>query len=150
MKKSVGFNWGTSAVSTTYWTGFRLCDLLKHCGAKTPLDGAKYVHFKGVSKELPQVLGSSSRKPGAIVWESRPTVSFDPLSPEPHRYHDNVAWVRVTAGWCWSASTALSASPPLSTSSRGHLHSMGRILCTAFTMLLLCFPEHAQLASAGG
>ena len=35
--------------------------------AKTPLDGAKYVHFKGVSKELPQVLGSSSRKPGAIV-----------------------------------------------------------------------------------
>ena len=60
MKKSVGFNWGTSAVSTTYWTGFRLCDLLKHCGARTPLDGAKYVHFKGVSKELPQVLGSPS------------------------------------------------------------------------------------------
>ena len=55
MKKSVGFNWGPSAVSTTYWTGFRLSDLLKHCGAKTPLEGARYVHFKGVEKELPQV-----------------------------------------------------------------------------------------------
>lgn len=55
MKKSVGFNWGPSAVSTTYWTGFRLSDLLKHCGAKTPLEGATYVHFKGVEKELPQV-----------------------------------------------------------------------------------------------
>lgn len=55
MKKSVGFNWGPSAVSTTYWTGFRLSDVLKHCGAKTPLEGASYVHFKGVTKELPQV-----------------------------------------------------------------------------------------------
>ena len=55
VKKSVGFNWGPSAVSTTYWTGFRLSDLLKHCGAKTPLEGARYVHFKGVEKELPQV-----------------------------------------------------------------------------------------------
>ena len=55
MKKSVGFNWGPSAVSTTYWTGFRLCDLLNHCGAKGPLEGARYVHFKGVEKELPQV-----------------------------------------------------------------------------------------------
>ncbi len=55
VKKSVGFNWGPSAVSTTYWTGFRLSDLLKHCGAQTPLQGARYVHFKGVEKELPQV-----------------------------------------------------------------------------------------------
>jgi nitrate reductase (NAD(P)H) len=55
VKKSVGFNWGPTAVSTTYWTGVRLCDLLKHCGAKTPLQGARYVHFRGVQKELPQV-----------------------------------------------------------------------------------------------
>ncbi|KAK9903477.1 hypothetical protein WJX75_006549 [Coccomyxa subellipsoidea] len=54
VKKSVGFNWGPTAVSTTYWTGVRLCDLLKHCGAKTPLEGARYVHFRGVQKELPQ------------------------------------------------------------------------------------------------
>ena len=54
MKKSVGFNWGPSAVSTTYWTGIRLSDLLRHCGAKTPLEGAGYVHFRGVQKELPQ------------------------------------------------------------------------------------------------
>ena len=55
VKKSVGFNWGPSAVSTTYWTGFRLSDILKHCGAKTPLEGARHIHFKGVEKELPQV-----------------------------------------------------------------------------------------------
>ena len=54
VKKSVGFNWGPSAVSTTYWTGVRLCDLLKHCGARSPLEGAGYVHFRGVQKELPQ------------------------------------------------------------------------------------------------
>jgi nitrate reductase (NAD(P)H) len=33
-KKSIGFNWGPCAVSTGYWTGVRLCDLLKHVGAK--------------------------------------------------------------------------------------------------------------------
>ena len=65
MKKSVGFNWGPSAVSTTYWTGFRLSDLLKHCGAKTPLEGARYVHFKGVAKELPQVRQQQTSLPVA-------------------------------------------------------------------------------------
>ena len=54
VRKSVGFNWGPSAVSTTYWTGVRLCDLLRHCGAQGPLQGAHYVHFRGVQKELPQ------------------------------------------------------------------------------------------------
>eukprot|EP00967_Tisochrysis_lutea_P149550 scaffold287715_cov21-Tisochrysis_lutea.AAC.1 len=34
LKKTIGFNWGPGAVSTSYWTGVRLCDMLKHVGAK--------------------------------------------------------------------------------------------------------------------
>ena len=54
MKKSKGFNWGPSAVSTTHWTGVRLCDLLRYCGVRRPSQGAKHVLFAGVEKELPQ------------------------------------------------------------------------------------------------
>lgn len=54
-KKSKGFNWGPSAVSTTYWTGVRLCDLLRYCGVRRPSQGAKHVLFAGIEKELPQV-----------------------------------------------------------------------------------------------
>ena len=34
LKKSIGFNWGPSAVSTSYWTGVRLRDLLLLAGVK--------------------------------------------------------------------------------------------------------------------
>lgn len=34
LKKSIGFNWGPCATSTTYWTGVRLRDLLQHAGIK--------------------------------------------------------------------------------------------------------------------
>ena len=54
VRKSVGFNWGPGAVSTSYWTGVRLCDLLEHCGVRKPSQGARYVCFRGVQKELPQ------------------------------------------------------------------------------------------------
>ncbi|KAK9836934.1 hypothetical protein WJX81_000653 [Elliptochloris bilobata] len=54
VRKSVGFNWGPAAVSTSYWTGVRLCDLLAHCGVHKPSQGARYVCFRGVQKELPQ------------------------------------------------------------------------------------------------
>ena len=54
VRKSVGFNWGPAAVSTSYWTGVRLCDLLAHCGVHKTSQGARYVCFRGVQKELPQ------------------------------------------------------------------------------------------------
>lgn len=54
LKKSIGFNWGPCAVSTSYWTGVRLSDLLLHVGAKTWEEGARYVCFKGPGKELPK------------------------------------------------------------------------------------------------
>ena len=54
IKKTIGFNWGPSGVSTGYWTGVRLSDLLEHVGAKTPKEGARFVSFRGPKKELPQ------------------------------------------------------------------------------------------------
>ncbi|KAJ9531496.1 hypothetical protein QJQ45_015040 [Haematococcus lacustris] len=39
IKKSIGFNWGPCAVSTSYWTGVRLRDLLLHVGVKSPAEG---------------------------------------------------------------------------------------------------------------
>lgn len=41
LKKSIGFNWGPCAVSTSYWTGVRLRDLLMLAEAKGPQDGGK-------------------------------------------------------------------------------------------------------------
>ena len=61
VRKSVGFNWGPAAVSTSYWTGVRLCDLLAHCGVHKTSAGARYVCFRGVQKELPQARTFSSR-----------------------------------------------------------------------------------------
>ncbi|KAK9815051.1 hypothetical protein WJX73_005946 [Symbiochloris irregularis] len=54
VKKSKGFNWGPSAVSTTYWTGVRMCDLLRLCGIRRPTQGAKFVTYRGIRNELPQ------------------------------------------------------------------------------------------------
>lgn len=51
LKKGKGFNWGPCAVSTSYWTGVRLGDLLRKAGVK---EGAGYVCFRGPQKELPK------------------------------------------------------------------------------------------------
>jgi hypothetical protein len=50
-KKSIGFNWGPCAVSTSYWTGVRMSTLLKMAGVK---EGAGYVCFRGPQGELPK------------------------------------------------------------------------------------------------
>ena len=34
LKKSIGFNWGPTGLSTSYWTGVRLRDLLLLAGVK--------------------------------------------------------------------------------------------------------------------
>lgn len=53
-KKSIGFSWGPTATSCTYWTGVRLCDVLRHVGTKGPREGANYVCFRGPKGELPK------------------------------------------------------------------------------------------------
>lgn len=54
IKRTVGFDWGPSATSCTYWTGVRLCDILRHVGAKGPSQGGRFVCFRGPVGELPQ------------------------------------------------------------------------------------------------
>ncbi|GMH44112.1 hypothetical protein BSKO_12046 [Bryopsis sp. KO-2023] len=54
IKKSIGFNWGPCATSCTYWTGVRLCDVLKHVGVYGPDKGANFVCFRGPKGELPK------------------------------------------------------------------------------------------------
>mmetsp|Transcript_31111 Transcript_31111/g.69120 ORF Transcript_31111/g.69120 Transcript_31111/m.69120 type:complete len:849 (+) Transcript_31111:85-2631(+) len=54
VKKSIGFNWGPCATSTTYWTGVRLRDILLKAGIKTPDEGANFVSFRGPKGELPK------------------------------------------------------------------------------------------------
>jgi DMSO/TMAO reductase YedYZ molybdopterin-dependent catalytic subunit len=51
LKKSIGFNWGPCAASTSYWTGVRLGDLLRKAGVK---QGGVYVSFRGPTGELPK------------------------------------------------------------------------------------------------
>jgi DMSO/TMAO reductase YedYZ molybdopterin-dependent catalytic subunit len=54
-KKSIGFNWGPCAVSTSHWTGVRLSTLLKLAGVRTGEgSAAAYVSFKGPDGELPK------------------------------------------------------------------------------------------------
>jgi len=62
LKKSIGFNWGPCAVSTSHWTGVRLGDLLRHVGVG---QGAKYVSFRGPVGELPKVRGGCG---GGVGW----------------------------------------------------------------------------------
>jgi nitrate reductase (NAD(P)H) len=53
IKKGMGFDWGTCAVSTNVWTGVLMTDLLKYVGIKSVEDGAKWVDFFGPSGEVP-------------------------------------------------------------------------------------------------
>jgi nitrate reductase (NAD(P)H) len=52
-KKSIGFNWGPCAVSTSHWTGVRLSTLLKLAGLRAGGEG-RYVSFRGPTGELPK------------------------------------------------------------------------------------------------
>lgn len=74
LKKSIGFNWGPCAVSTSYWTGVRLRELLLHVGAKGPKDGGKYVCFAGPKGELPK--GDDGSYGTSVTWAK----AMDPAS----------------------------------------------------------------------
>jgi nitrate reductase (NAD(P)H) len=67
LKKSIGFNWGPCAVSTSYWTGVRLGDLLRRAGCRRE---GRYVCFRGPTGELPKgadgSYGTSLRLPYAL------------------------------------------------------------------------------------
>ncbi|KAF9153962.1 hypothetical protein BG015_002221 [Linnemannia schmuckeri] len=50
--KTVGFDWGPGAVSTSVWRGVRLADVLRKCGIKSSPDGppARFVCFEGADR----------------------------------------------------------------------------------------------------
>jgi nitrate reductase (NAD(P)H) len=52
IKKGMGFDWGSSAVSTNIWTGVLMKDLLNYVGIKAEKDGAKWVDFFGPAGEV--------------------------------------------------------------------------------------------------
>jgi nitrate reductase (NAD(P)H) len=70
LKKTIGFSWGPEAVSTSYWTGVRLADLLRLAGVRGRAAGAAYVSFSGPKAELPKgkdgSYGTSMRLPYAL------------------------------------------------------------------------------------
>jgi DMSO/TMAO reductase YedYZ molybdopterin-dependent catalytic subunit len=74
LKKSIGFNWGPCAVSTSYWTGVRLRDLLLHVGARGPAAGGNFVCFRGPKGELPK--GDDGSYGTSLTWVK----AMDPAS----------------------------------------------------------------------
>ncbi|MCO5598396.1 hypothetical protein L7F22_052491 [Adiantum nelumboides] len=47
VQQTIGFNWGAAGVSTSFWKGARLADVLKRCGVYSKKRGALYVCFEG-------------------------------------------------------------------------------------------------------
>lgn len=66
-KKSIGFNWGPCAVSTSHWTGVRMSTLLKAAGVQQGEGSpAAYVSFKGPNGELPK--GDDGSYGALVLW----------------------------------------------------------------------------------
>ncbi|KAG2489120.1 hypothetical protein HYH03_012346 [Edaphochlamys debaryana] len=93
LKKSIGFNWGPCATSTTYWTGVRLCDLLKLAGIKTPEEGANFVSFRGPKGELPK--GEDGSYGTSLTY----TKAMDPSSDVIIAYKQNHRWLTPDHGF---------------------------------------------------
>lgn len=62
-KQSRGFSWGAAAVSTSFWTGIRLCDILEYCGGVRRPNASSFIRRRaddsaaaeeeGVHRQLP-------------------------------------------------------------------------------------------------
>lgn len=92
LKKSIGFNWGPCAVSTSYWTGVRLGDLLRRAGVKQG-SGAGYVSFRGPTGELPKGDDGSY---GECLFCAM-VVQVDNLHSKASQSHDMPYHLRCTA-----------------------------------------------------
>lgn len=71
VKQTIGFNWGSAAVSTSVWRGVPLRDVLKRCGIMSSKKGALNVCFEG-AEDLP---GGGGSKYGTSV---RKELAMDP------------------------------------------------------------------------
>ncbi|GAX75762.1 hypothetical protein CEUSTIGMA_g3205.t1 [Chlamydomonas eustigma] len=93
LKKSIGFNWGPCAVSTSYWTGVRLRDLLMHAGVKSPDEGANFVSFRGPKGELPK--GEDGSYGTSVTYYK----AMDPASDVIIAYKQNGRWLTPDHGF---------------------------------------------------
>ncbi|KAK9713817.1 hypothetical protein RND81_06G053000 [Saponaria officinalis] len=71
VKQTIGFNWGSAAVSTSVWRGVSLRDVLKRCGIMSSKKSALNVCFEG-AEDLP---GGGGSKYGTSV---RKEYAMDP------------------------------------------------------------------------
>nr|GLL44044.1 nitrate reductase [NADH]-like isoform X2 [Ipomoea trifida] len=71
VKKSIGFNWGAAAISTSVWRGVPLAALLKRCGIYSRKNGGLNVCFEGAE----DLSGGGGSKYGTSVSRE---VAMDP------------------------------------------------------------------------
>ncbi|KAL1925730.1 uncharacterized protein VTP21DRAFT_613 [Calcarisporiella thermophila] len=86
LRRSKGFNWGSGAISTAYWRGCLLRDILLELGIKM---NAKFVHFEGADK-LPNGHYATSIPLSHVLNERNDVLlayemNSSPLSPD-HGY----------------------------------------------------------------
>lgn len=93
IQKSIGFNWGPCATSCTYWTGARLCDILKYVGVKGPEQGANFVCFRGPKGELPK------GEDGSYGTSISLATAMDPACDVMLAYKQNGRWLTPDHGF---------------------------------------------------
>ncbi|CAD7697183.1 unnamed protein product [Ostreobium quekettii] len=93
IKKSIGFNWGPGSTSCTYWTGVRLCDILKHAGVKSPDQGAHFVCYRGPKGELPK------GEDGSYGTSVTLAAAMDPSNDILLAYKQNGRWLTPDHGF---------------------------------------------------
>ncbi|KAH9947042.1 hypothetical protein B0H21DRAFT_856810 [Amylocystis lapponica] len=84
LRKSLGFSWGSSGLSTALWTGVYLADVL---ASIRPRRGAKHVVFEGADTSLPNgPYGTSQRLSWAVTRERGMLIAWAmnglPLEPD--------------------------------------------------------------------
>lgn len=93
IKKSIGFNWGPCATSCTYWTGVRLCDILRDVNVFGPDKGANYVCFRGPKGELPK------GEDGSYGTSLTLAHAMDPANDVILAYKQNGRWLAPDHGY---------------------------------------------------
>lgn len=93
IKPSAGANWGTSATACSYWTGVRLCDLLRLAGVRFPQQGAKFVCFAAPKGERAQ------GEDGSYGTSIPLTHAADPANDVIVAYKQNGRWLTPDHGF---------------------------------------------------
>ena len=88
IKKSIGFNWGPSAVGNTYWKGVPLRLLLNRAGIHAPGPGARFVCLANGGRRI-----SGARRRGYADWRAHPPIAIRCVS---HASRGTAPWLRTT------------------------------------------------------